>query len=54
MVKIKFSYETEEEKEKFISDLFKHRNHRVMHISKEYLGKGKSPYKNIHIDLSNK
>jgi hypothetical protein len=53
MDRITFSFTTDEAKENFISDLLKHKYHRIMHIGKEYK-KGKSPYRKIRIDLSNK
>jgi hypothetical protein len=54
VVRITLSYETQEEREKFIADMFRHKDHKIKSISKEYQGKGKSSYRKIYIELSSK
>lgn len=54
MGRIEYSFDSTEDKENFISDLLRLKHHRVMRISKEYGGKGKSPYRKIRIDLAKK
>lgn len=52
MARVTIYYRTAEEKDKLISDILKLENHKVITISKEYQGKGKSLYKRRYIDLS--
>lgn len=52
MIKIRITYSNEVEKDKLIDNI--HKDFRVMNISREYLGQGKSPYKKIYMDISNR
>jgi hypothetical protein len=54
MGRLEYSFDSAEDKENFISDVLRHKHHRVKHISKEYGGKGKSLYRKIRIDLAKK
>ncbi|ERI92138.1 hypothetical protein HMPREF1982_02679 [Clostridiales bacterium oral taxon 876 str. F0540] len=50
MLKIRITYCNEAEKEGFIDKL--KNNFKILEVSKEYQGKGKSLYKKCYIDLS--
>jgi hypothetical protein len=52
MLKIRLMYSEQEEADKAISKF--ESNFKVLSISKERPGKGKSLYRKIYIDLSNK
>lgn len=54
MPRIVISYRTTAEKDKLISDILRLENFKVLVISKEYEGKGKSLYKKRYISLSEK
>jgi hypothetical protein len=51
MLRLTLSYSTQEEKEKFLSDIVNLKEHKVVEVSK---GKEKSLYKKLYIDLSQK
>lgn len=52
MLKVRVTYSNEEEKDKLINELKSY--FRLNQISKEYMGKGKSLYKSIYLNLSYK
>lgn len=52
MIKIRITYLDENEKDMLIDNI--HKVFRVLHISRDYSGQGKSPYKKIYMDLSNR
>lgn len=54
MIKLTLSYSNNQEKEKIIADISKLEEYKILNISKEYSGKGKSLYKRTYIDLSEK
>lgn len=54
MARLILYYSTNEEKQNLISDISKFQRYKILKISKECPGKGKSPYKRTYIDLSEK
>lgn len=52
MLKLRVTYSDSADKDKLINELDK--QYRILNVSKEYPGKGKSLYKNTYIDLSDK
>jgi len=55
MIRLTVSFETREEKENLISDISKLDHYKIKSpIKKEYPAKGKSLYRRIYIDLSEK
>lgn len=51
MIRVTLSYSTQEDKERFLTDIVNLKEHKVLKISK---GKEKSLYKKLYIDLSQK
>lgn len=54
MIRIKLSYLTAEEKEKFLSEMLRLNHYKIKKVSSECKPKGKSLYRRIYIDLIQK